>query len=171
MLVTIGKPPAGDDLVDNLLECHGRIRSFVAVAVAAAERRDVAASAVVDGCLRVERYFTEALPLHVLDEEESILPRLRGRSREVDEALATMHAQHAAHEPLLRALLDASAELRRGPQDAHRRAALGVAAQAIGAEFAAHLGLEEAVVFPAIRRLPDATQATIVEELRARRRR
>lgn len=163
------KDPA--DLVDLLLECHERIRSFVDLAQLAATRADLSQADVTDACARVERYFTQALPLHVRDEEDSILPRLRGRDPEVDQALESMAAQHGEHAPGLRALLAASAALGQAPADADARRALASASTALAREFDAHLSLEEDVIFPALRRLlPAAALAEIVDELRARRR-
>ncbi|AKU91160.1 hemerythrin domain-containing protein [Vulgatibacter incomptus] len=158
------------DLVDLLLDCHARIRSFAALARIAGERADATHAEVVDACERVERYFGIALPLHVADEEESILPRLRGVSPEVDRALADMHAQHAAHQAGLHAMLSASAAVRQDPGDAAKRATLVAAAAPLEREFAEHLALEETVLFPAIRREWSAdVQAEVVRELRARR--
>jgi len=149
MLITIGqKPSAARDLVDLLLECHERIRSFVALARAAAEEADPPETEIVEACFRVERYFVEALPLHVADEEESVLPRLGGRSLEIDRALHAMHEQHIGHERKLRSLLNASAALRQSPSDVRRRAVLAVAASDLGQDLTEHLALEEAVVFP-----------------------
>jgi iron-sulfur cluster repair protein YtfE (RIC family) len=172
MLITIGqKRPAADDLNGLLSDCHERIRSFVALARAVAEQVDLPDAEVVEACSRAERYFVEALPLHVSDEEESIVPRLRGRSPDVDRALQRMHEQHINHEPELRALLDALSAMRQSPRDAPQRADLIVAANALSHSFTEHLVLEETVVFPAIARLlPAVTQAEIMEELRARRR-
>lgn len=172
MPLPLGRPrEAPGDLVDLLLECHARIRSFVDLARLAATRPDLGPQDVTDACARVERYFTQALPLHVRDEEESVLPRLRGRDAEVDRALASMAAQHHEHEPGLRALLAASSALGLAPADPAAREALAAAATALGREFDAHLSLEEAVIFPALRRLlPAEALAEAVVELRGRRR-
>ena len=40
---------------------------------------------VLEASRRCERYFSEALPLHVEDEEQSLLPRRRGRTPELDD--------------------------------------------------------------------------------------
>lgn len=172
MLISIGKNRKTEaaDLVELLLECHERIRRFAGLARAVAERSDLPSDEVVDVCARVERYFVEALPLHVRDEEDSLLPRLRGREPDVDAALASMEAQHAGHGPKLRAVLDASAALRGSPSDASCKAALATAALELERDFEEHLALEEAILFPAVRRLlADPVQAEIVAELRARR--
>src|SRR5687768_5521196 len=95
MLIQLSTRPrtSAQDLVELLGECHERIRGFVALARRAATLRHVPADQIARACADVERYFSEALPLHVADEEESIAPRLRGLSPEVDDALAVMVQQ------------------------------------------------------------------------------
>ncbi len=169
-LFSIGRRPQAEGLVDLLLECHQRIRAFTALAAQVGRRGDLPDAEVIDACLRCERYFTEALPLHVRDEEESLLPRLRGRSPAVDEALAAMHRQHDEHLPLLAPLLAALREARGAPADTAPRARLAAAAAAAEAAFDEHLAIEERTLFPAARALPADQQAAVVAELRARRR-
>jgi iron-sulfur cluster repair protein YtfE (RIC family) len=170
MLARIGKPAAATDAVDLLLECHERIRSFLALArrVAAA---DPAEDGVGDAALRVRRYFGEALPLHARDEEESILPRLRGVEPVVDAALETMAREHREHEPLLVQLVGASARVAQAPEALVEVAPLlGEVGRELEALFAEHLRREEEIVFPAMRRLLDrAADAAIVREMRGRR--
>ncbi len=172
MLINLSKRGASrpQDLVDLLGECHTRIRRFVVLAREAARRQDAPADQIVQACADVERYFTEALPLHVLDEEQSVAPRLRGLSPEVDRALASVEEQHRQHAPKLDALLRAASAFRMDPLQASARRALATAAAELEADFTEHLALEEAVIFPAIRQLlPAATQARIIDELRQRR--
>lgn len=170
MLIAIGRRAKSEGLVDLLLECHGRIRNFVQLAKHVGQRRDVTASEVVDACRACERYFIEALPLHVADEELSVLPRLRGLSPDVDDALATMHTQHREHEPLLCALLERLRAVREAPDEAELRARLAFVANALEEELGRHLKLEEEHLFPIIRRdMPEETQARVIDELRARR--
>ena len=171
MLTIIGKPPASGDAVDLLLECHDRIRSFLALArrlggAASAERGEVA-----DAAARVSRYFTQALPLHARDEEDSILPRLHGRDPDVDLELETMVREHAEHEQPLGALVKACDVLAREPER-HGELAREIAraADALERHFALHLRREEEVVFPAVRRLLHPTAISeVVREIRARR--
>lgn len=170
MLHTIGRKARNDDLVGLLLDCHQRIRTFITLAVAVSERMDASVDEVIDVCSRVERYFTEALPLHVLDEEKSILPRLQGRSGDVDAALQRMHEQHALHVELIHRLLASSAEVRATPTDASARSALLEVASQLQADFEPHLQAEERIIFPAIGVLVSSEeQREIVSELRARR--
>jgi iron-sulfur cluster repair protein YtfE (RIC family) len=163
-------PAREHDLVDLLLECHERIRKFVALARTAGESTDAPSDQVVDACASVERYFVEALPLHVRDEEESLVPRLSGHSRALDDALSMMESQHAEHGPQLSALLRASAAVRAAPEALALRAELVHTAEELERAFSAHLQLEETQIFPAIRTaLPADVQASIIKELRARR--
>lgn len=175
MLVSLGARRMHDgDVVDLLLDCHERIRRFTALAqrVGRSDTVQPAPSAheVAEACEQIDRYFSQALPLHVRDEEESLWPRLRGHRAPIDEALERMHAQHEQHGPLLQALREACKDLRREPENAALKLELAGIADALAKEFAEHLALEEDVLFPAVRQLLNtATQADIVHELRARR--
>lgn len=171
MLTRLGRPAAAGDAVDLLLECHGRIRHFLAMARRIGEAPVGDVAEVADAAGRVVRYFTQALPLHARDEEDSILPRLRGRDPALDRALADMAREHGEHEPPLAALVAACAAVARDPA---RHAALAGDVLAPTAElerhFAGHLAREEEVVFPAMRRLlSPADDAAIVAEIRRRR--
>jgi hemerythrin-like domain-containing protein len=171
VLIQPGKPAVPADAVDLLLECHGRIRTFLALAGRLGEARGVAPDAVMDAAFRVHRYFTLALPLHARDEEESVAPRLRGRDPAVDAELENMAREHREHEPPLAALVEACAQLARDPgRHGELAATVQRAAGDLERHFAAHLAREEAVIFPAIRRLLDqAADAALVKEIRLRR--
>jgi hemerythrin-like domain-containing protein len=171
VLTRLGKPAVAGDAVDLLLECHERIRAFLMLAGRVAEPGAADEDVVQDAAARVRRYFTEALPLHARDEEESILPRLRGKDPGVDAALDAMAREHAQHERPLRTLVEACEVLARDPK---RRAeispVIAAAAEELEEHFAGHLRREEEVIFPAMRRLLDrASDSEIVKEIRARR--
>lgn len=133
------------------------------MAVTIAGAADAPAAEVRDAALAVARYFREALPLHVADEEASIAPRLAATHAP---PLASMHADHETHEPLVAALLAACATVAADPA---RRGELAAPAAAVVAAMEAHLADEERDLFPAIAQLSAADQAAIVAELRARR--
>ena len=171
MLGKIGKPVTPADAVALLLECHGRIRFFLAMARRVGEATDESAETVSDASVQVHRYFTLALPLHARDEEESILPRLRGRDQLVDAQLDAMVREHQEHHQPLGRLVEACAELGADP-GRHALLASSVlhAATELERHFLDHLAREEAVIFPAVRRLLDgATDASVVKEIRLRR--
>ena len=171
MLTRLGPPPAGGDVVDALLDCHQRIRDFTSLALRLAAARGVADAEVRDVAARVHRYFSEALPLHARDEEESLLPRLEGLDPEVDRELAEMMREHAGHGEPTERVLTACAALQRDPGQLEQVApSLDAAARALQRHFDEHLAREERVIFPAIRtRLDRATQEAIQAEMRARR--
>lgn len=135
MVFTIGKRQEGD-LVDQLLACHERIRRFIALAA----RPDCDA----ESRAAVIRYFTEALPLHVADEEELIAPLV---------PTGEMHAEHVAHAPLLARLCAGDFTV----------------ALELAALFETHLVAEERDVFPLLRALPADVQVRIVDGIRRRR--
>jgi iron-sulfur cluster repair protein YtfE (RIC family) len=170
MLTRIGKQAVAGDAVDLLLDCHERIRSFLALArrVAEAPPSD---PGVGEAALRVRRYFVEALPLHARDEDESLLPRLRGRDAAVDAELDAMSREHREHEAPLAALVAACERIGAAPERlADVAPQLSSAVAELERHFVPHLRREEAVIFPAMRRLLDREEdAAIVRELRARR--
>lgn len=161
------EPPS---LLDLLGECHQRIRHFIGLSCEVARRRDTPAAEVSRACADAARYFSEALPLHVADEEESITPHLRDRSPAVNEALDTSSAQHVWHAAQIELLLRALGEVGRAPLDESARERLASIAAPLRTELEEHLALEERGIFPVIRDMPAETQALIIDELRARRR-
>jgi iron-sulfur cluster repair protein YtfE (RIC family) len=171
MLQRIAMTAAPADAVDLLLECHVRIRAFLATARRLGEAGDAEAALVAETARQVHRYFTHALPLHAADEEESILPRLRGREPELDAALEVMARQHQEHRPPLQVLVSACASLAGDPgRCAQLGPTIAAATTELERHFADHLAREEAVIFPAMRRLLDReADAAITTELRRRR--
>lgn len=161
------QPP---DLVGLLLACHHRIRTFVALAYAISQHDAASDAEVRDACQRCERYFVEALPLHVLDEELSLLPRLQQQTPALTLALQQMHAEHLQHGPQVHELCALLQAVANAPAQAPLRAQLAVVAANLQIEFAAHLQAEETTIFPWIAKvLSSADQATVMHELRARR--
>lgn len=171
MLTKIGKPAAPAGTLDLLVECHERIRTFLALARRISEPGAAEPDEVGQAAGRVLRYFAQALPLHARDEEESILPRLRGKEPALDAELERMAREHREHEAPVRALVDACDALAREPgRHAELAPAIGAAAEELERHFAGHLRREEEVVFPAVRRFLDPEEdARVVKEIRARR--
>lgn len=166
--------PADPDALDLMLECHERIRRFADMAVAVAEAPSSPSAAAVDraqAAERVARYFGEALPLHVADEDDGLWPRLRGRDPAVDQALVRMHREHGEHRaPLARLVADCRSLATGEGLSAERSQAFSTLAQRLRADFHAHLALEESVIFPAARReLSRDELLALRAEIRARR--
>ena len=173
MLLRIGQQPdLSADLVGALRQCHERIRFFSELACTIAQRHDAPPEQIAEAARRVRRYFTEALPLHVADEEETLTPRLTGRDDELDRELERMRAEHADHAPLVAELLALLEPLERDPGSlarSPRAEALARSAARLRNELARHLADEEATIFPAIARLPEAEQERVRREIRRRR--
>lgn len=171
MLIGIAPKRASEDVVDALLECHERIRGFVELARRLGEHGELPAEEVRQAASRVHRYFSLALPLHVRDEEESILPRLHGLGGAIADALDRMARQHAEHEPPLARLLELCAVLGAQPEKhTTLRDDLASVASRLEREFQEHLESEERYVFPAIReRLRASDRFQLAVEIRERR--
>jgi hemerythrin-like domain-containing protein len=170
MLVQLGPRTANEDVVDLLLECHGRMRKFLVLARRLAEAADAPAAELRDTARQIGRYFSEAFPLHVADEDDALAPRLAGKSREVDRALAAMAADHQEHEPSVARLVALCQAI--GDDPAQLAAVAGELAR-VAADLAtaleSHLELEERAIFPHVRQLPTADQDAIRAALRDRR--
>lgn len=163
----------GNDLIELLLSCHHRIRRFGATALRMLETPEASDSDIVDAALRVHRYFTVAFPLHVLDEEESIRPRLEKLGGPaVREALSTMSDEHTSADALLERLIPEWEQIAQMPDRARDRAEeLIPLTRSLIDELETHLELEEKEIFPHLSGLLDDSELdAIVSELRDRRR-
>ena len=171
MIIRLGERRAGGgDVVDLLLECHGRIRRFTEVARRLGAAGADPAEQVREAAAQVRRYFREALPLHVADEDETIAPALAGRDPGVDAALAAMGAEHVEHGPALERVVELCGAVAQDPRAISELGAeLAVAAAALDALFEPHLAVEERTIFPAIAALPAPEREALLAAVRARR--
>lgn len=171
MLITLGaKVETSDEPLALLEACHGRIRRFLALARAVGER-DLPRAEACDVAGQVVRYFRVAFPLHLEDEDCSLLPRLKGRDAAVDAALERMRAEHPVVDGQLEPLVQLCEAVQREQEASQgRREEIVALAPGIEQAFEAHLVHEEEVLFPAARRILGAEeQVALREELRARR--
>jgi len=170
MLVQLGQRESSEDIVDLLSACHARIRRFLVQARRLAEAADETPAEIRAAASQIRRYFTEAFPLHLIDEDEQITPRLAGTSPDVDRALALMASGHASHDSLVTRLVAICTSLEEDPRRiAVASVELSRVAALLATELEAHLELEERAIFPAIRRLPEHVREAIRGEIRARR--
>jgi hemerythrin-like domain-containing protein len=162
-----------EDAITLLLGCHDRIRHFTEVAdrlnlnqQSPAKDRQEAASAVL-------RYYQIALPLHEADENESVYPRLREAlpPGELATANQAMIDQHAEIDAIIAQLLPMWRAIAHDPAlQEDLSAELGQRVQRLKQLWTSHLGLEEEVVIPAMRRfLSQQDLGAIQAEMRARR--
>ena len=170
MLLQIGRRQHEPELVDLLTECHKRIRSFLDLAHRVATTPGLHPDDISGAAAQVHRYFTGAFPLHMADEDELLLPRLRGREAALDAALDRMQADHEEHADLVEHLVALCDELMRDPRRlAARTRELGETVDELTLGLEAHLSLEELVIFPRLDRLSAVERAAIRREMRARR--
>ncbi len=164
------QPP--EDAVDLLLGCHLRIRHFTAAAVKLAHAQGATPDEIRQAAAAVYRYYSVSLPLHEADEEDTVRPRLDPVAGErVRHALLAMADQHQGiYEfverlmPLLQLVENNPGAL---PQVGGEMCSLTSALDEI---FRAHLELEEAVIFPAIREaLPESARNDMLKEMQQRR--
>jgi iron-sulfur cluster repair protein YtfE (RIC family) len=167
------EPVKAPDAVDLLRECHDRIRRFTRMAEWLADAGDAPHTAVKETAEAVLRYFTEALPRHSADEEQSIAPRLLATRAPIElrEAVAAMTRQHEPIEQTLAALAPLWRQVAATPASLPACAAqMERHVNQLKALWDPHLHLEETLIFPAIRaRLSPAALEEILKEMRARR--
>ena len=163
-------PP--EDAVDLLMGCHQRIRHFTGVATKLAHAQGAGADEIRQASAGVYRYYSVSLPLHEADEEDSVRPRLDAASNErVRHALLAMADQHMAIDELIERLLPLLRLLEQNPgSQSQVGGEMCSLTKALDEIFRAHLDLEEAVIFPAIREvLPESVRAEMLTEMQHRR--
>lgn len=159
-----------DDAASMLLGCHQRIRHFTEVALRLAENSAAPSEERATAIQSVLRYYTEALPLHEADENDSLHPRLRRVLPEgvLAEANEAMVQQHTEIDALIARLVPMWRELESDPQ--HPRSDLLQQTERLQQLWGSHLQLEEEQVIPAMQRyLPADELRSIEAEMRARR--
>lgn len=170
MPIVLGAKKPADDVAGALLDCHGRIRHFTALAGRLAAADGVPPDELADAAARVLRYFELALPLHATDEDCTVRPRLLAARPDLADVLANMTAEHG---PIDEAIAAGAPVWRAVAEDPSRAAGLaatlGDIATGLDRLFAAHLAVEERLVFPAVAALPLDVQVTMRAEMRARR--
>lgn len=166
-------PVARDDAFALLLDCHQRIRNFLGMGLRLLEATGAPERDVAEVAGRLVRYFTQALPKHVEDEDASLMPRLRACELPpgVSRALEEMGAQHREQETLLAVLVPQWQRLLEQPaQWAALVPTLRGPTERLAEQMEAHLLLEERVLFPtAGALLPPEALAALAGEMRARR--
>ena len=163
-------PP--EDAVDLLMGCHQRIRHFTGVAAKLAHAQGAGADEIRQAAAGVYRYYSVSLPLHEADEEDTLRPRLdRVADERVRHALLAMADQHMAIDELIERLLPLLRLLEQNPDSQSQVGGeMCSLTKALDEIFRAHLDLEEAVIFPAIREvLPESARAEMLAEMQQRR--
>lgn len=169
MLVQFGQRAQPTGVVDLLVECHGRIRRFLALGRTLSSSNGENERDVRSAAEQIVRYFTVAFPLHVADENDSVFPRLAGRSDGLDTALARLRDDHADGAALDHLVALCQAIVREPRQLAAVAHTLAETVDQLTLELEGHLSLEELLVFPALRQLATAELQAVHAEMRLRR--
>jgi iron-sulfur cluster repair protein YtfE (RIC family) len=153
--------------VEMLLGCHTRIRHYVQLSLTLAGAENEPLKEIAEAATAIFRYFSTALPLHEADENKSIFPRLRSAQPAgglVREAAEIMVEQHKAIDEMATELLSLCSSLDHTPERlATLSRRLEHVSRALEQAFAAHLHMEETVIFPALTELLTGEQ---LEEIR-----
>ena len=162
-----------EDAVSLLLGCHERIRHFTEVGVRLAESAYAQAKDRADAARAVLRYYTIALPLHEVDENESVYPRLKRALPTGELALANqqMIDQHADIDATVAELVPMWEQIERDPQSqGELEQRLRLRTEHLQSLWSIHLALEEEQIVPAMRKyLAPEQLSRIAEEMRDRR--
>lgn len=166
------KPAAENTAVELLVGCHQRIKHFTSVATKLAHAQAATHDEIRSAAESVYRYYSVSLPLHEADEEDSLRPRLdKIPDDRVHHALTAMHDQHMAIDDLLERLLPLLQMVANNPATlAEAGAEMCSITKALSEMFAAHLQMEEEVIFPAIdAQLTEQDRDDLTREMRERR--
>lgn len=159
------------DVVELLGDCHARIRYFASLAVRLSDGEACPVNAC-EASARILRYFTESYPLHVADEDESVLPRLLARAPETAPLIERMELEHRRLDAKIPELLEVCVALERGEakECCAALAKLRSLGEAMHTLLEAHMENEETLIFPLLREhlTPEDVDA-IRAEFRARR--
>jgi hemerythrin-like domain-containing protein len=157
MSITIGKKPESDfgDPLGMLSDCHRRIERFLRVLAILASQAQ-GSKLGEEQCSALEaalHYFRVAAPLHTLDEENSLFPRMRTHQNpQVYQPIRQLEALEADHQSTETAHREVDAIGRRWlaegslPDEAVRR--LSLILDNLQAIYESHIHQEDNEVFP-----------------------
>jgi hemerythrin-like domain-containing protein len=161
------------DPIAMLLACHQRIRDHLRLAQRLVDAVEPKAQEVADAASALLRYFGTALPLHILDEDETLCSALSEPwlPETCAVALAQMRDEHLVIEPVIEEALVGWRRLVSEPLElAALRDGLQLLTLRLGALLEAHLDAEERLIFPVASQVLTAdTKARLSEAMRARR--
>lgn len=160
-------PRAPADPVGSFRACHDRIRMFTAGLHRIAELPDLSDPRVPSAAAQARRYFAEGLPLHALDEDLSLAPRLLRVAPECGPLLAELERDHRKIDACFATLLPMLGTLAEEGRVPHAtfRAAVTIVSDLL----LPHIAREEAEVFPLCAKLSTEDNLAIARELVERR--
>lgn len=177
MLVQLSQKPTPprdpNEAIDLLVDCHARIRRFTEIAQRLATVPHAPDAQVVDAAASLRRYFEQAFPLHVIDEDISLLPRLKQLRlpSEVAVAIQVLELEHSEIEPLVEGMCLLWKDVERSPARlAELQPQMLEILDSLRPKLLTHLELEEAVVLPYARATLGAQALSeVAQQMRHRR--
>ncbi len=161
---------AEDSPLAMLLECHGWIRRFLRDAWKLSEADSSDLVAVQYAATQVLNFFLTVMPVHIEEEQETVLPRLTGLSASLDKALAHMVQDHEERDVTLQEVIGYCHILSRHPESLEKfRESFRRCTRHLTVDLESHLMAEERDIFPNIEALPHAEQSAMAAEMRRRR--
>jgi hemerythrin-like domain-containing protein len=164
----VGSP--GDDSVEKrLLDCHEKIRKFLAAATRLASDENASDADARATAGAVARYFEEALPQHSRDEDLSLRPRLEAAGYMGD--LAALAREHDAIDAIVARLVPMWRELESSACQRHELVEqMAPEVATLTDLFERHLAWEEEHLIPRLGELLGAQGlAEVLAEMKARR--
>ncbi|MEZ4462503.1 MAG: hemerythrin domain-containing protein [bacterium] len=169
-MISIIAPPSNESPMALLLACHDRIRQNLKVCWKLAEADEQDVDAIRNSARNAATYLTQALPLHMEDERDSVMPRLLGQSDRLDRALICMEREHQSEVSRVQDLLRLLLRLAQDPKSLSViRSELSFTVRHLTVSLESHLTREEKEIFPLLAALDQEEQDTIVFEMRRRR--
>ena len=169
------RPDAGfDDPLGMLKDCHRRIEHFLNIVCAVAERaQDRALSDEETAAIQAAlNYFRVGGQRHNADEEHSLFPRMRaaGLADQLEKIVGLEHDHRDAEEMHRRVDSLCSSWIENGALRPEEHSELAAATSKLKQLYAAHIELEEKVVFPRAAEILDSDAiAEMGREFQARR--
>ncbi len=161
------------EALELLLEAHEHLRHFAELATRLGHSRGVPPTELSQSASRIIRYFTLGLPLHLEDEDDSLLPHLLATAPPLEalQALWELSRQHEALERVVDELVPLWGTVRDRPeQHLALSEKLVVGGRRLQVLLEEHLSLEEQRLFPLARaRLSEETLQRIAREILDRR--
>lgn len=165
-----GGPGLCGHIIETLQTAHVRIHHALSLADVLSGCSATSSTSAAAGEIRdfIEGSFLR----HMQDEEVTLAPRLTGRHVVVDQALATMASDHFQLKASLARLAGLCGVISRDPMRLNDyRFQLDQVVHELKRQLEPHQELEEAIVFPAVRRLLDAEEIShVYGEMLQRRR-
>lgn len=179
MFVKLTTKPGRDtgpatDPVAMLLACHVRIRDHLALAKRLVDAVEPSPDEVTEAAAALLRYFGQALPLHILDEDVTLREALMMGQPLADEAvraITTMTAEHSVIEPMIDEAMKQWRPLTEQPHLLPQlRQELTRDTLRLSTLLEAHLSAEEKQIFPLIHKLLTEDERTeLARRMRERR--